>query len=253
MRCSPARIAPCVPFPHILLTNHHTSLSRFAWDTVLPLFVKATFHWDSTAAGLIFFCIFIPGILSPAVGSLSDRYGAKWPSLAGFLLSVPLLICLRFVTEDTIGHKVLLGALLALLGVSLVFANTPLMSEISYAIADMEAKEPGFFGQQSVYGLGYGMFCTSFSLGGTIGTLMSGYVMAGRGWGTFTWAMAVWMAGGAIAVGLWLGEKPVPRKSETTDEESPSVARGKDPQQGNESRSGSSGLEGGGSAKALTT
>ncbi|KUI58446.1 hypothetical protein VP1G_05701 [Cytospora mali] len=180
----------------------------FSWDTVLPLFVKSTFHWPSTAAGLIFLCIFIPGFISPVVGWLSDRYGAKWPSFAGFLASIPLLVCLRVVTANTTDHKVLLGALLALMGVTLVFSNTPLMAEITYAIEAEEAKSPGIFGKNGVYGLGYGLFCTAFALGGSIGSLMSGYVMAGAGWSTLTWALAVWMAGGAVVVALAVGGKP---------------------------------------------
>ncbi|CAN8106509.1 unnamed protein product [Discula destructiva] len=186
----------------------------FSWDTVLPLFVKQTFQWDSTAAGLIFFAIFIPGFVSPLVGFLSDRYGAKWPSLAGFIASIPLLVCMRFVTDNTIAHKVLLGALLALMGVTLTFSNTPLMAEITYAIEAEEAKSPGAFGTKGVYGLGYGLFCTSFALGGSVGSLMSGYVMAARGWGTLTWALAVWMAGGAVVVGLFAGGAPVVKKKE---------------------------------------
>lgn len=114
-------------------------------------------------------------------------------------------MCLRFVTENTIGHKVLLGVLLALIGVTLSFANTPLMAEITYAIEAEEAKTPGVFGTKGVYGLGYGLFCTSFALGGVVGSLMSGYVMAARGWGTLTWALAVWMAGGAVVIGLFAG------------------------------------------------
>lgn len=190
---------------------------RFSWDTVLPLFVKQTFNWTSTAAGLLFFAIFIPGFISPVVGHISDRYGARWPSLAGFLTSVPLVVCMRFVTEDTLAHKVLLGALLSLLGAALAFANTPLTAEITYAIEAEEAKTPGVFGAKGVYGLGYGMFCTSWALGGSVGSLMSGYVMAARGWGTLTWAVAVLMAGGAVVVGLFVGARPEPVTSE--DEE----------------------------------
>lgn len=141
-------------------------------------------------------------------------------------MSIPLLVCLRFVTEDTLGHKVLLGALLSLLGVTLVFANTPLMSEISYAIAAEEAKDPEAFGQGSAYGLGYGLFCTSFALGGSIGSLMSGYVMAGRGWNTLTWALAVWTAGGAVVVGLAVGNEPAAGQKQTGDEEVSSLERG---------------------------
>lgn len=117
-------------------------------------------------------------------------------------------MCLRFVTENTIAHKVLLGVLLGLIGVTLSFANTPLMAEITYAIEAEEAKTPGVFGTKGVYGLGYGLFCTSFALGGVVGSLMSGYVMAARGWGTLTWALAVWMAGGAVVVGLFAGARP---------------------------------------------
>lgn len=139
------------------------------------------------------------------MGWLCDRYGAKWPSTAGFVTSIPALICLRFVTENTIGHKVLLGALLAILGVTLTFANTPLMAEITYAIDAEEAASPGVFGKNGVYGLGYGLFCTSFALGGSVGSLMSGYVMDGAGWKTLTWVLAVWMASGAVVVALGVG------------------------------------------------
>ncbi|PSR89040.1 major facilitator superfamily domain-containing protein, partial [Coniella lustricola] len=181
------------------------SAVMLSWDTVLPLYVKQTFSWTSTAAGLIFFAIFIPGFLSPLVGHLSDRYGARWPSFAGFLASIPILVCLRFVTSNTLDQKVLLAALLALMGVTLTFSNTPLMAEITYAIEAEEKKNPGVFGEAGVYGLGYGLFCTSFALGGTIGALLSGYVMAGAGWTTLTWALAIWMAGAAVVVGLWAG------------------------------------------------
>ncbi|KAI3395040.1 hypothetical protein diail_1863 [Diaporthe ilicicola] len=180
--------------------------AMISWDTVLPLFVKDTFGWSSTAAGLIFFCIFIPGFISPVVGWLCDRHGARWPSTAGFAASIPLVVCLRFVTDNTIGHKVLLGALLALLGVTLTFANTPLMAEITYAIDAEEAASPGIFGQKGVYGLGYGLFCTSFALGGSAGSLMSGYVMNDAGWGTLTWVLAIWMASGTVVVALGVGE-----------------------------------------------
>ncbi|KAL1853115.1 hypothetical protein Daus18300_011943 [Diaporthe australafricana] len=179
--------------------------AMISWDTVLPLFVKDTFGWSSTAAGLIFFCIFIPGLISPVVGWVCDRHGARWPSTAGFLLSIPPVVCMRFVTEDTLAHKVLLGALLALLGVTLTFANTPLMAEITYAIDAEEAASPGIFGQKGVYGLGYGLFCTSFALGGSVGSLMAGYVMDYAGWSTLTWVLAVWMASGTVVVALGVG------------------------------------------------
>lgn len=150
----------------------------------------------------------VPGFSAPLVGILADKFGAKWPSLAGFVVSIPLLVCLRFVTENSIGHKVLLGALLVLMGTSLTFSNTPLMAEITYAIEQKEARRPGMWGEKGVYGIGYGLFTTAFALGGTIGSLMAGYIVAGPGWGTATWALAVWCSAGAVVVFFWVGGKP---------------------------------------------
>ncbi|KAI1085147.1 MFS general substrate transporter [Whalleya microplaca] len=178
------------------------------FDAVLALFVQSTFHWNSTAAGILFLALFVPGFVSPFVGWLADRYGAKWPSVFGFCSTVPLLVCLRFVTENTIQQKILLGFLLALLGIALAFSNTPLMAEISYVIEERAAKHPGIFGEKGVYGLGYGLFTMAFALGGTVGPLWSGYVVDSAGWGTMTWSFAIWAASAAVVAYIWLGGKP---------------------------------------------
>jgi MFS family permease len=182
----------------------------FAFDTVVPVFVKDTFHWNSTAAGLIFFCIFIPGFVSPWIGKLADRYGAKWLALAGFAASLPCLVCLRFVSDNTTAHKVLLGALMAIMGLTLTLSNVPLMAEIFFAIEAKEAAHPGIWGEEGVYGIGYGLFTTSFALGGTIGSLAAGYLNAGPGWSTMTWCLALWCALGVVDVLLWVGG-PLPK------------------------------------------
>ncbi|KAK4195635.1 major facilitator superfamily domain-containing protein [Triangularia verruculosa] len=180
----------------------------FAFDTVIPLYVKETFRWNSTAAGLIFICVMVPGFASPIVGKLADKHGAKWFSVAGFALSIPPLVCLRFVTSNTIEHKVLLCALLTLLGVTLVtLANTPLMAEITYAIDEREAQQPGIWGEKGVYGIAYGLFTTAYALGGTVGSITAGYIQAGPGWGTTTWYCGLWAAVGAV-VSFWLGSRP---------------------------------------------
>ncbi|KAI1390080.1 MFS general substrate transporter [Hypoxylon trugodes] len=185
------------------------------FDATLALFVQSTFDWNSTAAGILFLALFLPGFLSPLIGWTSDRYGAKWPALFGFCLSVPLLVCLRFVTENTIQHKILLGFLLALLGTSLAFANVPLMAEITYVIEAKMAEQPGVFGKNGAYGLGYGLFNVAWALGGVIGPLWTGYVVNSAGWGTMTWSIAIWAAIGAVVIFIWIGEKG--KKSSETD------------------------------------
>ncbi|KAI1133259.1 MFS transporter-like protein [Nemania abortiva] len=157
------------------------------FDAVLALFVKGLFGWNSTAVAVLFLALFIPGFIAPLAGWLSDRYGAKWPSFAGFVATIPVVISLRFVTENTVQHKVLLAVLLALAGVTLPFSMTPLMAEISYVIEAKEAENPGIFGEKGVYGLAYGLFNMAFALGGIIGPIWAGYVVDSAGWGTLTW------------------------------------------------------------------
>jgi MFS family permease len=174
-------------------------------DAVIPLFTKNVFQWDPMAAGLILLCVCVPGLAAPGVGWLADRHGAKLLSAFGFVGSVPPIALLRLVHENTTHDKILLGALLTLLGFTYTFASTPLMAEITYVIQAEEARQPGVFGATGVFGMGYGLFTFSFALGGTLGSLISGYLVAEVGWNTMSWALATWMGVGGIVVGLWVG------------------------------------------------
>lgn len=176
------------------------------------MFVKRTFEWDSTAAGLIFLCAFLPGITAPLPGMAADKYGAKWPSVAGFAGAIPVLVCMRFVSENTIGHKVLLCVLVTLAGLLLIWANTPLNAEIVYCIDDMERERPGLWGKRGVYGIGFGMFTTAFALGTTVGSFVAGYIMDAAGWNTLTWVTGLWAFAGMVPVLIWTKSKPLLRR-----------------------------------------
>lgn len=93
---------------------HVTVLSSF--DTILPLFLKHTFGWDSFQAGLIFLTIAIPTLTGPLVGRLSDKYGPRWIAISGFLLTAPTLVLLRLVNTHDSSHILLLCGLLMLTG-----------------------------------------------------------------------------------------------------------------------------------------
>jgi MFS family permease len=87
-----------------------------SFEGLVPLFVKETFHWDSTRAALIFLSWIIPGFLGPIAGKASDRLGPRWIAVGGLLFAVPPLILMRFVTKDSTSHKVLFCSLLTLVG-----------------------------------------------------------------------------------------------------------------------------------------
>lgn len=87
-----------------------------SFEGMIPLFVKETFHWNSTRAAMIFLSWIIPGFLGPVAGKASDRLGPRWIAVGGLLFAVPPLICMRFVTRDTFEDKALLCGLLTLVG-----------------------------------------------------------------------------------------------------------------------------------------
>jgi Major Facilitator Superfamily len=140
-----------------------------AFDGVIPLFVKQTFHWNSTGAGLIFLAVIIPTFASPMVGWASDKYGPRWLTVAGFTIAIPFWVLLRLVSHNSLGQKVLFCALLSLIGVALTLAMPPLMAEITYVVEAKERESPGRFGNTGAYAQAYGLFVTALAAGTLIG------------------------------------------------------------------------------------
>ncbi len=87
-----------------------------SFEGMIPMFVKDTFHWNSTRAALTFLSWIIPGFFSPVAGKASDRLGPRWIAVGGFVFAAPPLVCMRFITDDSTLHKVLLCGLLTLVG-----------------------------------------------------------------------------------------------------------------------------------------
>lgn len=179
----------------VLESSIHTS-----FDSTLPLFVSSTFGWDATGAGLIFLPVILPTLLGPIVGALSDRYGPKWLATFGFLTAAPLLVCLRFVTENTIRHQVLLCVLLAGIGLSTTFVFGPLMAEITWSI--QEGNE-GF--TVVPYALAYGLHTMSFSIGGILGPVLGGLIRDNFGWPAMGLTLGVVNLVAAAIAAIWTG------------------------------------------------
>jgi len=189
-----------------------------ALDSVLPLFVQGVFGWDSTGAGIIFLAIIIPTFLAPVTGAISDRYGPRWLTVIGFFIALPFWVCLRFVTENTIQHKVLLSALLVLIGASLTCILSPLMAEITYVVDAKEKKNPGTFGKTGAYAQAYGLFVMSYAAGTLVGPLWGGLVNSTAGWGTMTWTLGLLSASGAVPAFIWTGGLITRKNAKSADE-----------------------------------
>lgn len=177
-----------------------------AFDSILPLFVRDTFGWNSTGAGLIFLPIVVSTFVGPVVGKMSDKYGPRWLATCGFVLTSPFLILLRLVDHNTIGQKVLLCAFLALIGLGLTLALTPVMAEIAYAVEAKAARHPpGFFGKNGAYAQAYALFNMAWAAGSMIGPLLAGLVNQSHGWPTATLILGCVSIFTALPTAIWTG------------------------------------------------
>jgi MFS family permease len=181
------------------------STALAAFDSSLPLYVKNIFSWNSTGAGLIFICLVIPALVSPVAGYVSDKYGSRIITTVGLLGSVPFWVLLRYVTHNTIQQKVLLCALLSLIGLCMTFIMAPLMADIDHAVALEEKKRPGSLGKRGAAAQGFGLFNFAFALGTLIGPLWAGFVIQDAGWGTMVWTLGLLSGVAAITTFLFTG------------------------------------------------
>ncbi|KAG0651243.1 putative MFS-type transporter [Hyphodiscus hymeniophilus] len=181
--------------------------SLAAFDSSLPLYVKNTFHWTSNGAGLIFVCLIVPQFVAPFIGAFSDRSGPRLPTTLGLFGAIPFWVCLRFVTYDSISQKVLLCAMLSMIGFCLTLVMAPLMAEIDHVVEVEEKRRPGSLGKRGAAAQGFGLFNTAFALGTLIGPLWAGFVIDKAGWGTMGWTLGLLSGVAAAATLIWTGGK----------------------------------------------
>lgn len=175
-------------------------------ETVLPLQTQTVFGWSSQGGGLIFLPLTLPAFLGPVVGWFCDKYGPRWPTVVGFLLLCPFLTLLRLVDHNTLRQKVLLCALLTLVGCCFTMTLDPLMAEVAYVVEQKAKDDPETYGSANqAYAQAFALFSMAFSVGNTVGPLIAGLVRDAAGWGTMSWALGLLGGVTAISTGLWCG------------------------------------------------
>ena len=158
----------------------------------------------------MFLPLTIPAFLGPVVGSLCDRYGSRWPVLAGFLLLCPSLTLLLLVNHDSMRQKVLLCALLTLAGCCFTMTLDPVIAEVAYIVEQKTKTDLRKYGTSTrTYAQAFGLFNMAYSLGNTVGPLIAGLIRDAAGWTTMAWVLGLLSGVTAIPTGLlcggWLG------------------------------------------------
>ncbi|OOF99250.1 hypothetical protein ASPCADRAFT_42715 [Aspergillus carbonarius ITEM 5010] len=178
-----------------------------SFDSVLPLFVEDTFGWGQTGQGLIFIPLSIPHLSDPIFGMINDKYGnaRRYMAAGALFATVPFLVLLRLVTHNSIGQKVLLCALLAIVGFCIASLMPPLLVEASYIVEEKEAQNPNIFGKGGAMALSYGILNAAFAAGTIVGPFFAGFIRQSAGWKTMTWALALLTGISGIPILLFLG------------------------------------------------
>ena len=120
-----------------------------------------------------------------------------------------MLVMIQFVKHHSLGQKILMCALLVLVGLGITIALNPLMAEISYVVNDLEKvainKENHRVGR-GAYAQAYALFAMSWSVGNIAGPLMCGLIKDKAGWGTMCWALGLLSGTTAVPCFIWSGE-----------------------------------------------
>ena len=164
------------------------------FDGVLAPYISDNFGLKATHAAALFLSMALPMFLAPIPGVLTDRYGAKAPAAAGFVLAIPSLLLLRLVTPGTDMPFVKLLILLGLAGTSFAFTGPPLRVEAARTVAVIEQERPGVLGPNGAYSQAFGLINAAMAAGSMLGPLYAGYMRVWFGWEAMSLSMGIMSA-----------------------------------------------------------
>ncbi|KAI4139596.1 MAG: hypothetical protein L6R39_006208 [Caloplaca ligustica] len=202
----------CLKDPRLLVAlllafNQATLLAAF--DATIPTEAEQLFGFDSLESGLLFIALVLPYlVLGPVAGWLVDRYGPKPAAVLGFGYLVPVLILLRLARPGGTSQIVIYCVLLALNGIGLAIIGSPSIVEASYVVDLYNKANPDFFGEQGPYAQLYGINSMVFSLGLTLGPLISGGLKDSIGYGNMNIVIAMLCLTTALLSVVYVGGKP---------------------------------------------
>lgn len=209
-----------------------------SFDSDLALFVKQMFRWNAGGAGLIYLTIALPSLLSPVVGRLSDKFGARWIIAAGFAINFVCVTLLRLVTTNSLSQIVLLCVLMTIIGNYLTFypvltfspqprlctclhfesvdvdfsdlflligfalslSVSPAASDLTATVEKMGQDDPSLFGPGGAYAQAFALFNCAIAAGTVLGPLWTSFALKALGWGNMNLCLAIVALLGVILV-----------------------------------------------------
>lgn len=180
------------------------------FDATIPTQAEQLFNFSSLNSGLLFIALDIPYLLlGPIAGWAVDKYGTKYPAVIGFGYLVPVLILLRLPGEHVVGGKngniALYSGLLSLCGIGMAIIGSPAIVEASSVIEKYDQANPGVFGENGPYAQLYSFNSLVFSLGLTVGPIVSGSLRDSIGYGNMNIVLAVVVGVTAIMAFIFVG------------------------------------------------
>lgn len=179
-----------------------------AWEAVLPAYLQELLGYNASQVAVVFLSNTLPlMVLSPMAGNQVDRAGPFWPAVSGFLLAAPSMMVLGLVQTNTTLCSALLRICLFVFGCGVSMAMPAMMTEISKATEDVQARQPGVFGDGGAYSQAYGLSNAAFAMGTLAGPLYAGYVREWAGWTTMCVSLGALSLVMVLLVMLFTGQK----------------------------------------------
>ena len=183
-----------------------------AFDATIPIVASQRYNFDSLKAGLLFFPLGSADfLLGPFFGWAVDRWGTKLMSVTGFLYYVPALVLLRLPVDKPskgeMPHQIALyAALLGVNGIGLAIINSPSVVECGSVMEKYSKANPQLY-PEPPYAQLYGLNSMTWSLGLTIGPLVSGKLRETIGYGDMNAVLAGVCAFTAVLGFFFVGGK----------------------------------------------
>lgn len=155
-------------------------------ESVLPLYTKRLFNFNSLNVGIILLFLMLSTFSAPFIGALSDKVGAKATVTAGFISLTPSFILLRLVNHNGFSQIVLLCVLLFAIGIALNLVLTPVFTEAKAAVDEVQEEQPGVFGEKPAYAMSFALMNMAYAAGSLVGPLLGSFLVERIGWQSFT-------------------------------------------------------------------